>query len=123
VYGQATQTWNAYMPSITQSTLVGQMLVGFGQYVFPKFQDFEVVCSPDGNWASTMGLDLLERITVKVAPPSGNVITQDLQLNRIQHQVTPGVWRTYLNGSARWASVFYLDRSVLDGPDVLLYAQ
>jgi hypothetical protein len=123
VYGQATQTWNAYMPSITQSTLVGQMLVGFGQYVFPKFQDFEVVCSPDGNWASTMGLDLLERITVKVAPPSGNVITQDLQLNRIQHQVTPGVWRTYLNGSARWASVFYLNRSVLDGPDVLLYAQ
>jgi hypothetical protein len=123
VYGQATQTWDAYMPSISQSTLVGQMLVGFGQYVFPQFSDFEVVCSPDGNWASTMGLDLLERITVKVAPPSGNVITQDLQLNRIRHEVTPGVWKTYLNGSARWASVFYLNRSVLDGPDVLLYAQ
>jgi hypothetical protein len=121
-YGQAAQTWDGYMPTVAQANLVGNILVGLGQYVFPKFSDFQVVISPDGNWASTLGLDLLERITVAVAPPTGNTITKELQVNRIRHDVVPGVWRTTLNGSNRWASYFRLDRSVLDGGDVLLYA-
>ena len=123
VYGQATQSWDAYMPTISQSSLVGNILVGLGQYVFARFEDFEVVISPSANWASTLGLELLERIDVNVAPPTGNVISQSLQLNRIRHEVQPGLWQTYLNGSDRWGSAFRLDASLLDGPDVLLYAQ
>jgi len=122
VYGQATQSWDAYMPSISQSSLIGNILVGFGQYVFARFEDFEVVISPDANWASTLGLELLERIDVNVAPPTGNVISQSLQLNRIRHEVQPGLWQTFLNGSDRWGSAFRLDASLLNGPDVLLYA-
>jgi hypothetical protein len=120
-YGQATQTWNAYMSTVTQASTIGNILVGFGQYVFPKLSDFEVVISPNGNWASTLGLELLERITVAIAPPTGNTITKDLQVNRIRHEVVPGLWRTTLNGSARWAAAFRLDYSVLNGPDVLVY--
>ena len=123
VYGQATQSWDAYMPTISQSSLVGNILVGLGQYVFARFEDFEVVISPSANWASTLGLELLERIDVNVAPPTGNVISQSLQLNRIRHEVQPGLWQTFLNGSDRWGSAFRLDVSLLDGPDVLLYAQ
>jgi hypothetical protein len=122
VYGQATQSWDAYMPSVSQSSLVGNILVGLGQYVFARFEDFEVVISPSANWASTLALELLERIDVNVAPPTGNVISQSLQLNRIRHEVQPGLWQTYLNGSDRWGSAFRLDASLLDGPDVLLYA-
>lgn len=120
-YGQATQTWDAYMSTVSQAKTIGNVLVGFGQYVFPKFNDFEVVIKPEGDWASTLGLELLERITVAVAPPTGNTITQDLQVNRIRHDVTPDSWRTSLNGSNRWASAFRLDYSVLNGPDVLVY--
>jgi hypothetical protein len=109
------------MPTVAQASLVGNVLVGFGQYVFPKFDDFQVVLSPDGNWASTLGLELLERVTVAVAPPTGNTITQDLQVNRIRHDVVPGQWITTLNGSDRWASAFRLDYSVLNGPDVIVY--
>jgi hypothetical protein len=123
VYGQATQSWESYMPSISQSSLVGNILVGLGQYVFARFEDFEVVISPDANWATTLGLELLERIDVNVAPPTGNVISQSLQLNRIRHEVQPGLWQTFLNGSDRWGSAFRLNVSLLDGPDVLLYAQ
>jgi hypothetical protein len=122
VYGQATQSWDAYMPSVSQSSLVGNILVGLGQYVFARFEDFEAVISPSANWASTLALELLERIDVNVAPPTGNVISQSLQLNRIRHEVQPGLWQTYLNGSDRWGSAFRLDASLLDGPDVLLYA-
>jgi hypothetical protein len=110
------------MPSVSQSSLVGNILVGLGQYVFARFEDFEVVISPNANWATTLGLELLERIDVNVAPPTGNVISQSLQLNRIRHEVQPGLWQTYLNGSDRWGSAFRLDASLLDGPDVLLYA-
>jgi len=123
IYGQATQSWDAYMPSISQASTIGNVLVGLGQYVFARFEDFEVVISPDANWASTLSLELLERIDVNVAPPTGNVISQSLQLNRIRHEVQPGLWQTFLNGSDRWGSAFRLDVSLLDGPDVLLYAQ
>jgi len=122
-YGQAAQSWNAYMSTISQASLIGNILVGLGQYVFARFNDFEVVISPDANWASTLGLELLERINVNVAPPTGNVINQSLQLNRIRHEVQPGVWQTFLNGSSRLGSAFRLDASLLNGPDVLLYAQ
>tara|TARA_R110000868_G_scaffold186452_1_gene428909 strand:- start:403 stop:2235 length:1833 start_codon:yes stop_codon:yes gene_type:complete len=122
IYGQATQSWDAYMPSISQSSLIGNILVGLGQYVFARFEDFQAVISPSANWATTLDLELLERIDVNVAPPTGNVISQSLQLNRIRHEVQPGLWQTYLNGSDRWGSAFRLDASLLDGPDVLLYA-
>jgi len=121
-YGQAAQSWNAYMATTSQASIIGNVLVGLGQYVFARFDDFQVVISPDANWASTLGLELLERIDVNVAPPTGNVISQSLQLNRIRHEVQPGLWKTYLNGSDRWGSTFRLDRSFLDSGDVLLYA-
>jgi hypothetical protein len=121
-YGQATQSWDAYMPTVAQASIIGNLLVGFGQYVFAKFDDFQVVISPSGDWSTTLGLELLERITVAVAPPTGNTITKDLQVNRIRHDVTPAAWRTTLNGSNRWASPFRIDSSILDGPDVIVYS-
>jgi hypothetical protein len=120
-YGQAAQSWNAYMPTVAQAKTIGNLLVGFGQYVFPKFDDFQVVISPDGDWSTTLDLELLERVTVAVAPPTGNTITKDLQVNRIRHDVVPGQWMTTLNGSNRWASAFRIGYSVLDGPDVIVY--
>jgi len=120
-YGQATQSWDAYMPTVAQASIIGNLLVGFGQYVFAKFDDFQVVISPSGDWSTTLGLELLERVTVAVAPPTGNTITKDLQVNRIRHDVTPAAWQTTLNGSNRWASAFRIGYSVLDGPDVIVY--
>jgi hypothetical protein len=120
-YGQAAQSWDAYMPSVSQASTIGNLLVGFGQYVFAKFDDFEVVISADSNWAATLTLELLERITVAVAPPTGNTIIKDLQVNRIRHDVVPGQWTTTLNGSNRWASAFRLNSSFLNGSDVIVY--
>ena len=120
VYGQATQTWDSYMSTVSQASTIGSILAGFGQWVFARLDDFQVVMSPDANWASTLSLELLDRITVNVAPRTGNVITQDLQLNRIRHEITPNVWKTYLNGSVRWASSFRVGYSLVGGTDVLL---
>jgi hypothetical protein len=40
-------------------------------------------------------------------------------VQRITHDVVPGYWQTTLDGSARWAAVFILDQSLLDGTDLL----
>ena len=122
IYGESMQDWQTYSPNVAQAKLVGNVLVGLGQYVYPALEDFDVVLSPDNNWSATLGLELLERITVKVQPPTGNLITEDLQVSSIKHQVVPGPWTTTLNGSARWASSFRLDRSFINGDDVIVYA-
>ena len=122
IYGESTQDWQTYSPTVAQAQLVGNVLVGFGQYVYPALEDFDVVLSPDNNWSATLGLELLERITVKVQPPTGNLITEDLQVSSIKHQVVPGQWTTTLNGSARWASSFRINTSFINGDDVIVYA-
>lgn len=122
VYGESTQDWSTYAPTYAQAKLVGNVLVGFGQYVFPKLEDFEVVLSGSNDWTATLGLELIERITVKIQPPTGNLITEELQLSSIKHSVVPGQWTTVLNGSARWASSFRINTSFINGDDVIVYA-
>ena len=121
IYGESTQEWPTYAATYSGAKLVGNVLVGLGQYIYPMFEDFQVVLSGGNLWNTTLGLELIERITVKVQPPTGNLITQDLQVSSIQHSVVPGQWQTTLNGSARWAADFRLDYSVLNGPDVIVY--
>ena len=121
IYGESTQEWPTYAATYSGAKLVGNVLVGLGQYIYPMFEDFQVVLSGDNLWNTTLGLELIERMTVKVQPPTGNLITQDLQVSSIQHNVVPGQWQTTLNGSARWAADFRLDYSVLDASNVLVY--
>jgi hypothetical protein len=120
-YGQATQTWDGYQPSIAQATRVGSTLVGFGQYVFPAIDDFEVGITPEADWATILGLDFYSRIGVAIKPPTGNTITLEMLLTKVRHEVTPATWKTYMNGSVRWASPFRLNASVLNGIDVIVY--
>jgi hypothetical protein len=40
-------------------------------------------------------------------------------LSRVSHSVVPGEWRTTFEGSARWAAVFILNQSTLNGTDLL----
>jgi hypothetical protein len=122
-YGQATQTWDGYQPSTSQATKVGSTLVGFGQYVFPALEDFEVGITPDAAWGTILGLDFYSRIAVAIKPPSGNTITLGMLLTKVRHEVTPSTWRTFMNGSVRWASPFRLNASVLNGTDVIVYTQ
>jgi hypothetical protein len=66
-----------------------------------------------------MQLDLLDRYTLTVQPPSGNSISQTELINRIEHRIVPGQWQMTVDGSARYTAWFILDKSLLDGPDLL----
>jgi hypothetical protein len=118
-FGSAEESLSTVLGSLASATNVGQIVSGFGGKVFPKVSPTEVVLLPDASWASTLGLELFDRFTLQIKPPTGNAITTEMLTSRISHSVTPDRWITTLEGSARWASVFILDKSKLDGLELL----
>lgn len=117
--GQADLSVETQVSTTAQATNIGNIASGWGGQVYPAADEVEVVLSPSGTWSSVLGLELCDRYTLAVTPPTGNTITTAMLANRVRHEATPGEWRSYLTGSARWAAVFILDTSVLDGTDLL----
>jgi hypothetical protein len=118
-FGSAEESLSTVLGSLASATNVGQIVSGFGGKVFPKVSPTEVVLLPDASWASTLGLELFDRFTLQIKPPTGNAIITEMLTSRISHSVTPDRWMTTLEGSARWASFFILDKSKLDGLELL----
>ena len=88
------------------------------------------VTSESADWSTLLGLELLERFVVTRTPSvqigqgtptaTGNAITQTMLINAIDHSITPGDWTMTLTGSTRYTGYFILDKSSLNGTDVLL---
>jgi hypothetical protein len=119
-YGTASMSLDTQVQTLANAQSLANMTVGFGGNIYPDLSPVDVVLSADENWAPTLGLELMDRIEVNVAPPTGNVITTPMLVQKIRHEVVPGLWRTQIDGSARWAAVFILDQSLLDGTDLLV---
>jgi hypothetical protein len=77
------------------------------------------VTAQTADWTTLMQLDLLDRYTLTVQPPSGNSISQTELINRIEHRIVPGQWQMTVDGSARYTAWFILDKSTLNGTDLL----
>lgn len=118
-YGQAQESVQTYSQDASNMQTIGNIVSGWGGQVYPAASEFEVVLSPNESWQSTLALDLTDRITLAVQPPTGNVITIPMLVNQIRHSATPGRWQTFLQGSARWAASFILGTSTLDSTDLL----
>jgi hypothetical protein len=118
-YGSANESLDTVLGTLSSATNVGQIVTGFGGQVYLQVSPTEVVLSPSASWASTLGLELYDRFTLQITPPTGNAIVSQLLASRISHTVVPGLWTTTLEGSARWASVFILNKSTLGGTDLL----
>lgn len=118
-YGVAEQSISTQVASLANAESIGNIVTGWGGEVYPKMEPFEVVLSPDNDWSGTLNRELNDRITVAIAPPTGNTITVPMLLSRIQHNATPAEWHTTFEGSARWAAVWIWDTSVWDGTDLL----
>ena len=118
-YAEAEQYVDTQVASYDDAVQISAIVTGWGGQVYPKASPVDVVLSPSASWGFTLGLELFERITLAVAPPSGNTITTPMLVSRISHSVTPERWSTTLEGSARWAAVFILNTSTLGGTDLL----
>ena len=117
--GAASQTLSTYVPSISNAQSLANIATGWGGQFYPLLSPVDVVLSPNGSWGSTLGLELFDRVTVRIKPPTGNTVVQPMLVQRIRHDVSPGVWVTTLEGSARWAAVWIWGQSTWGGTDLL----
>jgi len=118
-YGEAEQFTSTQVSSLADAVDIGNIVESWGGIVYAKASPTQVVLSPSENWVSTLGLELWERFELVVEPPTGSAITTQMLTTRISHSVSPERWNTTLEGSARWAAVFILNQSRLDGTDLL----
>jgi hypothetical protein len=118
-YGSARESLSTVLGTLSSATSLGEIVSGWGGQVYPLASPTEVVVSPNASWATTLDLELFDRFTLQVTPPTGNAISNYMLTSRISHSVTPGTWVTTLEGSARWAAVFILNQSTLGGTDLL----
>lgn len=118
-YGEAEQYVSTQVSTLADAVDIANIVNGWGGIVYAKASPVSVVLSPSGSWGTTLALELFERFTLAVAPPTGSTITTPMLVSRIFHSVTPERWFTTLEGSARWAAVFILNTSALGGTDLL----
>ena len=118
-YAEAEQFVSTQVATLADATDIGNIVESWGGIVYAKASPTQVVLSPSQNWATTLGLELWERFTLSVQPPTGSAITTQMLTTRISHSVSPERWNTTLEGSARWAAVFILNQSRLGGTDLL----
>lgn len=118
-YAEAEQYVTTQVAAFSDAFAIGDIVTGWGGQVYAKASPVSVVLSPSASWASTLGLELFDRFTLQVTPPTGSAITTPMLTSRISHSVTPERWSTTLEGSARWAAVFILNQSRLGGTDLL----
>jgi len=118
-YGVASMSLNTQVQTLPNAQSLANIVTSWGGQVYPDLSPAKVVISADENWGPTLGLELMDRITVNIAPPTGNTISTPQLVQRIRHEVVPGLWVTTLDGSARWAAVFIINQSLIGGTDLL----
>lgn len=118
-FGESDYDLNTITASVEAAKQLGYITTGWGGQVYPDADEVEVVMSPAGTWSSVLNLELCDRFTLAVQPPTGNAITVPMLLGKVRHEAQPGRWRSFVTGSARWAAVFILDQSKLDSTDLL----
>jgi len=120
-YGTAAESVDTQLQTYDNAQVLGHMVTGFGGIVYPRLSPVDVVLDASNYWSPTLALELMDRITINAQPPSGgNAIIVPMLVQNIKHTATPGFWQTTLEGSARWAAVFILDQSLLDGTDLII---
>jgi hypothetical protein len=118
-YGTASESIDTQVQTLEDAQSIANITTGWGGIVYPRLSPLNVVLDSLNNWSPTMGLELMDRITVVAQPPTGNAITTEMLVQNIKHDAEPGFWQTTLEGSARWASVFIINKSLIGGTDLL----
>lgn len=118
-YGAASVSIDTQVKSVADAERLANIISGWGGQVYPRLSPIDVVLSRDNLWAPTLALELMDRITVNVKPPTGNTVSVPMLVQRISHSVVAGQWQTTLEGSARWAAVWKWGQSTWGGTDLL----
>jgi hypothetical protein len=119
--GVAETSLDTYLATKQDAIDFAAHQVGTFSQPVPQFSALEVSVTQNlTQWATILGLELLDKISLTVTPKTGAPITQPLISNSITHDITPGQWTTTVQGSARYIGWFVIGRSLIGGPDLLV---
>jgi hypothetical protein len=118
-FGEAEELVSSQVSTLADASDIANIVTQWGGQVYPKASPVQVVLSPDQFWGTTLAMELWDRFTLNVVPPTGSAITTQMLLTRVSHSVTPERWSTTVEGSARWAAVFIINQSLIGGTDLL----
>lgn len=105
-YGQSTINTITEAATIADADVSSDIVLTLGKDVYPALTPFRVGLTPGAQWSEIMALDLMDRVTVTIVPPTGSQLQFPLITQRIMHDVVPGQWNTTLEGSNRWAQSY-----------------
>lgn len=120
-YGVSGGSITTQLVSQDDAEDLGTFIVGYTKEPSVAVSPVEVnVSAVAADWATVLGLELLDRYTLTVQPNTGASFTMPQLIQSIDHRIIPGQWSTTLNGSRLFTNPFILDSSLLDGPDLLI---
>jgi hypothetical protein len=119
--GVAETSLDTYLATKQDAIDFAAHQVGTFSQPVPQFSALEVSVTQDlTQWATILGLELLDKISLTVTPKTGAPITRPLIVNSVNHDITPGQWTTTVQGSARYIGWFVTNRSLIGGPDLIV---
>lgn len=119
-YGTQQDNYATQLSTAADTQTLGNLLVGFGKLPRLIMSAVEVgQALTAAQWVTVLGLEILDRITVIIDELVGSDLSQVQLIQQIEHQITPGDWRTTILGSSRWSSVFTIGTSYIGGTDIL----
>jgi hypothetical protein len=120
-YGRNTTSLQTQLSTIDQAQTLAAYEANIGGQLLSDTTPVKVgVAGVTADWTTLLGLELFERYTLTINPATGSAFTQDQLINQISHSIVPGKYEMTIDGSARYAQWFTLNRSSLNGPDLLL---
>lgn len=120
-YGISDATISTRLSSLAEGQQLAQLETTVSAVLKPTISAIEVGTTRiDSEWATILGLDVLNRIEVVRTPPTGSAITQTMLINQLTYDLSPSEWRVGVTGSARLTGWFTADYSLTDGSDVVL---
>lgn len=119
-YGVSGGSVTTQLTSQNDAAALAQFIVGFSKDPVATISPVAVnVAAVDTDWATVLGLELLERYTLTIAPRTGSAFTLPQLIQSIEHRVVPGQWSTTIAGSVLYTNPFIIGQSLLGGTDLL----
>lgn len=120
-YGSTSETVNTQLSTIAQAKTLADYVSSVAGNLTTNLSPVKInVTKTNAGWTEALLLDLLERVTIVVSPKVGSSFTKVQLINKITHKITPSNWDVSIDGSAQYTAWFILNKSVLNGSDLLL---
>jgi len=119
-YGTNAMSLDTDLSTIAQAKTLGEYTATVAGNLTSDLSPVRVnTTGSEANWATLLDLEVLDRTTITIAPQTGSSFTKIQLLNSIQHHITPSAWEMTIDGSSQYTAFFILDKSSLNGTDLL----